>query len=195
MRIRVLISIAVFAIATPALAKDKEGAKPLNAEEAISDAELALDTNRVTDAVEHAERLQHTHGLTKVQQRRLDLIVGRCGLETGKFDVSEKLLGKLHREEPLDDRLSEWYARALDGEGRAAEALTLLSSLASRDALVDGDSWFALARLERQKGNDKDALVHAEVALKRPLVTRATDLDREVHSFIVALAKRQSKNK
>jgi len=174
-------------------AKNKESGRPMTAEQAIADAESALDTGRVGDAIEHAEKLQRTRGLTKEEAKRLDIIVARCGLITGKFVVSEKILAKAHKAEPDDPRVSEWYARALDGLGKSSEALTLLSDLAAKDALHDGDSYWALAQLERQKGDEKAALHHAETALQKPIVLQSDELDTQIHGFINELSKKQSK--
>ena len=190
-------SLALFmalSLAAPALAKNKEGeGKVMTAEAAIVDAESALDTGRVGDAIEHSERLKRTRGLTKDELRRLDVIVARCGLVTGKYGESEKIFAKLHKAQPDDTRLSEWYARALDGLGKAQEAFTLLSDLAAKDALQDGDSYWALAQLERTKGDDKDALSHAELALKKPIQLQSEELDTAIHKFIDDLSKKQGK--
>ena len=184
--------VFALAISIPAAAKNKEG-KAMTAEEAITDAEQALDTGRVGDAIDHSEKLLKTHGLSKEQSRRVDVIVARCGLVTGKYDKSEKIFAKLHKASPDDSRVSEWYARSLDGIGKSAEALTLLSDLAAKDALVDGDSYWALAQLERNKGDEKDALAHAKRALEKPIVLQSDELDQQIHHFIDELSKKHSK--
>jgi predicted Zn-dependent protease len=193
MSIQSFVLVAVMAIPLAAGAKNKEPGKPMTVESAIADAESALDTGRVGDAISHTEKLQRTHGLTKEEQKRIELIVARCGLVTGKYDVSEKILSRVHKSQPDDPRISEWYARALDGIGKGAEALTLLSDLAAKDALQDGDSYWALAQLERKKGDDKNALHHAETALKKPIVLQSDELDTQIHGFINELSKKQSK--
>lgn len=176
-----------------AQAKGRMGeGKVMTAEEAIADAEQALETGRVGDAVTHGERLQKTRGLTKEQLRRLDVILARCGLITGKYDRSEKIFARLHKAQPEDVRVAEWYARALDGLGKADQAFKLLSDLAAKDALADGDSYWALAQLERERGKEKEALAHAEQALKKPIVLQSDELDQAIHKFIDEL---QPKNK
>src|SRR5689334_6697859 len=86
--------------------KGDDAGKVMTAEEAIADAEAALDQGRVGDAVDHSEKLQRTRGLTKEQLRRVDLIVARCGLVVGNYESSEKILGKLHKQSPDDARLT-----------------------------------------------------------------------------------------
>jgi predicted Zn-dependent protease len=181
------------ALTAPALAKNKEGGKAMTLEEAINDAEAALDGGRVGDAIEHVEKLQRTHGLKPDEVRRLDLIIARCGLVTGKYDTSEKIFAKLHKAQPDDARLSEWYARALEGTGKTEQALTMLSTLAAKGELQDGDSYWTLAQLEKAKGDEKDALAHAKLALEKPIVLQSDELDSAIHKFIDALSKKQSK--
>ncbi len=171
----------------------ESGGKAMTAEEAIADAETALDNGRVGDALDHSEKLQKTRGLNKEQVKRVELILARCGLVTGKYDQSEKILGKLHKATPDDVRLTEWYARALDGLGKADQALGLLAELASKDALADGDSYWALAQIERAKGQEKQALSHAELALKKPIVLQSDELDKEIHKFIDELSTSKKK--
>ena len=173
---------AIFAsmlLCSAALAK-----RPMTLQEAISDAEQALDNGRVGDAITTSEKLQKSHGLTKDEQARVEVIVARCKLVEGKFDVSEKLLAKRVKASPDDTRLAEWYARALDGEGKSEAAFALLSDLAKKDALSEGDSYWALAQLERKKGDDKDARAHAKLALEKPIVLQSDELDRAIHQFI-----------
>ncbi len=168
-----------------------ESAAPRSADEAIADAEKALENGAVGDAIAVGERLQKTRGLTKEQQKRADLIVARCGLVTGKYDASEKIFARLRKVTPDDTRLAEWHARALDGAGKSAEALALLSELAGKDALVDGDSYWALAQLERAKGEGDKALAHAKLALDKPIVLQSDELDREIHKFIDELTPKK----
>ena len=193
MRCSMLALVSMLSLASPALAKNKEGGKSMTAEQAIADAEAALDNGRIGDAIEESEKLQRTHGLPKEMQKRVEVIVARCGLVTGKYGESEKIFAKLHKASPDDARVSEWLGRALDGLGKADEALTILSSLAQKDELQDGDSYWALAQIERQKGDEKDALSHAELALKKPIVLQSDELDRAIHTFISELSKKQSK--
>jgi hypothetical protein len=187
MRLTQLAFIAALTLGTTAFA-----GKPMSAEEAISDAETALDNGRIGDAVTHAERLGKTKGLTKDQLKRVDLIVARCSLVTGKYDVSDKLLAKLRKASPEDTRLTEWHARALEGQGKNDAAFSLLSELASKDALTEGDSYWALAQLERQKGQEAQALKHAEQALTKPIVLQSDELDKEIHKFIDELAAKKA---
>jgi hypothetical protein len=190
---RIFALALALGLAAPAWAKNKEGGKPMTAEEAIADAEQALDTGRIGDAIEESEKLQRTHGLTKDMARRVEVIIARLGLVTGKFDRSEKIFARLHKASPDDARLSEWYARALDGLGKGDQALVLLSDLAQKGALEEGDSYWALAQLERQGGKNKDALEHAELALKKPILLQSEELDRAIHHFIEELSKKPLK--
>jgi tetratricopeptide (TPR) repeat protein len=194
MRIACLLFVATLVGGAAEARKGRLGeGKPMTAEEAIADAEAALDNGRVGDAVEHSEKLQKTRGLTKEMMKRLDVIVARCGLVTGKYDVSEKIFSKLHKAQPDDSRVSEWYARALDGLGKGDQALVLLSDLAQKDELTDGDSYWALAQLERTKGQTQQALTHAETALKKPIVLQSDELDKEIHKFIDELSSSKKK--
>jgi len=193
-----LVATVMGAVGAGSVAQARKGrmessGKAMTAEEAIADAETALDNGRVGDAVSHSEKLQKTHGLSKDQMKRVDLIIARCGLVTGKWDTSEKIFAKLHKAQPDDTRVSEWYARALDGLGRGDQAFTLLSDLAAKDALTDGDSYWALAQLERGKGQEKEALGHAELALKKPIVLQSDELDKEIHKFIDELSSSSKK--
>jgi predicted Zn-dependent protease len=167
--------------------------KQMTAEEAIEDSEAALDSGRYGDAKEHAERLQKTRGLTKEQLRRVDVIVARCALILGKYETSEKIFARLRKASPDEARLSEWYARALDALGKGEQAFGLLSDLAARNALTEGDSYWALAQLERSKGKEKEALDHAEQALKKPIVLQSDELDKEIHKFIEELSANAKK--
>jgi tetratricopeptide (TPR) repeat protein len=162
----------------------------MSAEQAIDDAEKALDTGRIGDAISHAERLQKTRGLGKDQARRVDLIVARCGLVTGKYDQSEKILARIHKAQPDDLRVSEWYARALDGNGKGEAALPIFRQLAEQDQLSDGDSYWALAQLERQKGEQAVALRHAKLALEKPIAMQSDELEKEIQKFIDELSKK-----
>ena len=186
---RILALIVILGFSTAAFAKGHVE----TADEAIVSAEKALDNGAIGDAETVGARLQKTHGLSKDQQRRADLIVARCGLATGKYDVSEKLFAKLRKATPEDTRLAEWYARALDGAGKSDAALALLAELAQKDALSDGDSYWALAQLERKKGDDAQALAHAKLALEKPIVLQSDELDQAIHQFIDELSSTKSK--
>ena len=158
---------------------------------ALDDAEKALDTGRIGDAINESEKLQRTHGLKKDEQSRLEVIVARCKLVLGKFAESEKLLAKRVKQSPDDTRLAEWYARALDGNGKSDAAFALLSDLAKKDALQEGDSYWELAQLERQKGENDAARTHAKLALEKPIVLQSDELDHEIHKFIDDLAPKK----
>src|SRR5207237_4498638 len=136
----------------------------------IDDAEKALDSGRIGDAINESEKLQRTHGLKKDELARLEIVIARCKLVLGKYAESEKLLAKRVKQSPDDTRLAEWYARALDGNGKSDAALQLLGDLAKKDALQEGDSYWALARLERKKGENAAARTHAKLALEKPIV-------------------------
>jgi tetratricopeptide (TPR) repeat protein len=176
----------------PALveAKEHEG-KALTVQAAIADAEQALDTGRLGDAINESERLQRTRGLTKDEQGRLEVIVARCKLVLGRFAESEKLLAKRVKLSPDDTRLAEWYARALDGNGKSDAALRLLGDLAKKDALQEGDSYWALARLERKQGENDAARGHAKLALEKPIVLQSDELEKEIHQFIDELTPKK----
>lgn len=176
----------VVALLAGSVAQAKEGG-PHTAEEAIADAEQALDTGRLGDAIEESERLQRTRHLTKEELARVEVIAGRCNLILGKFEQSAKLLARRHKAAPGDTRLAEWYARALDGAGKDDEALALLAELARSDKLQEGDSYWALAQLERQKGDNVAALAHAQQALRKPIVLQSDELDHAIHQFIEEL--------
>ena len=180
--------VIVALLAAP-LAQAKEGA-PHTVQEAIADAEQALDNGRLGDAIEESEKLQRTRHLTKEEMARVEVIAGRCNLFLGKFEQSAKLLARRYKAAPEDARLAEWYARALDGAGKSDEALTLLSSLAQGDKLREGDSYWALAQLERQKGDNVAALAHAQAALQKPIVQQSDELDHAIRQFIDELTPR-----
>lgn len=163
----------------------------MTVEAALDDAEKALDSGRIGDAINESERLQRTHGLKKDEQSRLEIIVARCKLVLGKYAESEKLLAKRVKQSPDDTRLAEWYARALDGNGKSDAALALLSDLAKKDALQEGDSYWALAQLEKQKGENDAARTHAKLALEKPIVLQSDELDHEIHKFIDDLAPKK----
>jgi tetratricopeptide (TPR) repeat protein len=165
-----------------------EAKRPLTLQEAISDAEQALDNGRVGDAISTAEKLQKSRGLTKDEAGRVEVIVARCKLVEGKYDVSEKLLAKHYKATPDDTRLGEWYARALDGAGKGEAAFALLTDLAKRDALAEGDSYWALAQLERKKGETTQARAHAKLALEKPIVLQSDELEQAIHHFIDELS-------
>jgi tetratricopeptide (TPR) repeat protein len=164
--------------------------KVLTLEEAIVDAEHALDSGRVGDAMQTSERLQKTRGLTKDEVARVEVIVARCKLVEGRYADSEKLLAKRVKASPDDTRLSEWYARALDGAGKGEAALALLKDLAKKDALSEGDSYWALAKLEREKGENSEAREHAKLALEKPIVLQSEELEQAIHKFIDELSKK-----
>ena len=90
----------------------------------------------------------------------------------------------MSKQAPDDPRLAEWYARALDGAGKGDAAFSLLITLAQKDALQDGDSYWALAQLERKKGDDANARAHAKLALEKPIVLQSDELDQAIHKFI-----------
>ena len=167
--------------------------EPMTVEDAIPDAEKALDTGRIGDAINESEKLSRTHGLKKDEQARLEVIVARCKLVLGKFAESEKLFAKRVKASPEDTRLAEWYARALDGNGKGDAALALLSDLAKKDALQEGDSYWALAQLERKKGENDAARTHAKLALEKPIVLQSDELDHEIHKFIDELSTSKKK--
>jgi tetratricopeptide (TPR) repeat protein len=170
-------------LCAPAYAKDRPD-KPMTIQSALDDAEHALDDGRIGDAIDESEKLQRSHGLHKDELARLEVIVARCKLVLGKYAESEKLLAKHVKAAPDDVRLAEWYARALDGNGKDDAAFTLLSDLAKKDALHDGDSYWALAQLERKKGENDAARAHAKLALEKPIVLQSDELDHEIHKFI-----------
>jgi tetratricopeptide (TPR) repeat protein len=165
--------------------------EPLTVEGAIDDAEKALDTGRIGDAITESEKLQRTHGLKKDEVSRLEVIMARCKLVLGKYAESERLFAKRVKASPDDTRLAEWYARALDGNGKEDQALTLLSDLAKKDALQEGDSYWALAQLEAKKGEKDAARTHAKLALEKPIVLQSDELDHEIHKFIDDLSPKK----
>lgn len=165
-------------------AKEHGERKNLSLQGAIADAENALDSGRLGDAFSEAERLQRSHGLRKDEQERVDLIVARCALVRGNYPLSAKLLARLHKSEPDDTRVAEWYGRALDGVGKSDEALGILGQLAQKDELKEGDSYWTLAQLEHKKGEDGPARAHAKTALEKPIVLQSDALDQEIHQFI-----------
>ena len=184
MRVPALV-IAMLLANGAAFAKGSKGdGKPTTIEGALADAEAALDAGRLGDAMSESEKLQKTHGLTKEERNRLDLVIARCDLFTGKYDASEKLLARMSKQSPDDTRLTEWYARALDGAGKEDAAFSLLNTLAQKDALHDGDSYWALAQLERKKGDETNARAHAKLALEKPIVLQSDELDHAIHKFI-----------
>lgn len=165
--------------------------KVFTAEEAIADSEAALDNGRIGDALSHSERLLKTHGLPKELSRRVEMIVARCNLVTGKYGAAEKTFAKLRKAAPEDDRMAEWHARSLDGLGRGDAAFSLLTDLAAKNALTDGDSYWTLAQLERGKGREKEALEHAKQALEKPIVLQSEELEKQIHQFIADLSKKK----
>jgi tetratricopeptide (TPR) repeat protein len=175
------------------VATGASGKEAMTVEAAIDDAEKALDTGRIGDAITESEKLARTHGLKKDEQSRLEVIVARCKLVLGKYAESEKLLAKRVKQTPDDTRLAEWYARALDGNGKSDQALTLLADLAQKNALQEGDSYWALAQLERKKGENDAARTHAKLALEKPIVLQSDELDHEIHKFIDELSTSKKK--
>ena len=70
-------------------------------------------------------------------------------------------------------------------------AMPLLFSLAEKNHLVDGDSYWTLAQLERKAGQNANALEHAKTALKRPIALQSDELDKEIHKFISELDRKK----
>ncbi len=171
-------------------AKDRDG-RPVTVEEALDDAEKALDGGRLGDAIHESERLARTRGLKKEEAARLELVTARCNLVLGKFAASEKVLARRYKAAPDDARLAEWYARALDGTGKGEAALALLSELAKKDAIAEGDSYWTLAQLEHKKGLDEAARSHAKLALEKPIVLQSDELDESIHKFIDELTPKK----
>ena len=167
----------------------KDGQKTVTAQEALDEAEHMLDMG--SDVSDISAKLHRSRGLTRDEQARLDLIDARCALLIGAYAKSEKVLGRLHQSTPDDARITEWYARALDGTGKGESALPLLKGLAEKDGLKDGDSYWTLAQLEHGKGDDKLALAHAEAALTHPIVLQSDALDKEIHKFISDLSTKK----
>ena len=186
----ILILGLLFSASTLGTAYAKE---PMTIQGAIDDAEKALDTGRIGDAITESEKLQHSHGLHKDEQARLEVVIARCKLVLGKYAESEKLLAKRVKASPDDTRLAEWYARALDGNGKADQAFELLADLAKKDALQEGDSYWTLAQLERKKGENDAARAHAKLALEKPIVLQSDELDHEIHKFIDDLSTSKKK--
>ncbi len=178
-------------LATALLCSAASAKKALTLQEAIADAESALDNGRVGDAIQTADRLQKTRGLNKDEQARVEVIVARCKLVEGRYGESEKLLAKRVKAQPDDTRLTEWYARALDGNGKGEAAFALLKDLAKKDALAEGDSYWVLARLERDKGETKEARAHAKLALEKPIVLQSDELEQAIHKFIDELSDKK----
>jgi hypothetical protein len=188
MRVSALV-FAMLLTTGAAYAKGSKGdGKPNTIEGALADSEAALDAGRLGDAITESEKLQKTHGLTKEERNRLDLVIARCNLFTGKYDASEKVLGRMSKQSPDNTRLAEWYARALDGAGKDDQAFSLLNTLAQKDQLQDGDSYWVLAQIERKKGDDANARAHAKLALEKPIVLQSDELDHAIHKFIDDLA-------
>jgi hypothetical protein len=179
--------------ATTAQAKEHSGTgkAKLTLQEAIADAEAALDQGRLGDAFNEAERLQRTHGLHKDEQSRVELIVARCALAKGNYAVADKLLARRYKADPGDTRVAEWYGRALDGAGKGDAALSILSPLAQKDAIQEGDSYWTLAQLEHKKGSDSAAYAHAKLALEKPIVLQSGELDDAIHHFIDELTPKK----
>jgi predicted Zn-dependent protease len=189
MRMRWMLAAMLVApfVATTLQAKEHGERKRLTLQEAIADAESALDNGRLGDAFDESERLQKTHGLKKDEQERVDLIAGRCALARGNYALADKLLARRYKAAPDDVRVAEWYGRALDGAGKSDQAFGILEPLAQKDELKEGDSYWALAQLEHKKGSDDAARTHAKLALEKPIVLSSQQLDDEIHAFIKQL--------
>jgi hypothetical protein len=185
-----ILALAVGATASAAPRGADE--RPLTVEEAIDDAEHALDSGRFGDAEREEARLRRSH-LTKEEHDRLELITARCALAAGKYDASEKLFGKLWKHSPEDARVAEWYAQALAGSGKDAQALDLLDKLAAKDGLHEGDSYWTLAQLERTNGRQADALRHARLALDKPFVFQSIETETAIKRFIEELTEQPKK--
>ncbi len=174
-------NILILAVLCSSAAHAKE---PLTVESAIADAEKALDTGRIGDAITESEKLQRTHGLKKEEVSRLEVIVARCKLVLGKFAESEKLFAKRVKASPDDTRLAEWYARALDGNGKGDQALTLLSIWRRRTRCRRATATGRWRSSRRKKGEKDAARTHAKLALEKPIVLQSDELDHEIHKFI-----------
>jgi hypothetical protein len=190
----VILAAAAAATLVPSTgaAQSKERAHH-GSRDAMAEIEKALDDGHATDACAGSDKLQRAHGLGRAAQKRLELIAARCDLLSGKFVSSEKVLAKIVRSAPANDdpRLNEWYARALDGAGKSDAAYALLRELAQKDALSEGDSYWALAQLERQKGETQAARVHAKLALQKPFGAPSDELDHAIHQFIDELGPKK----
>src|SRR3954469_8123883 len=113
-----LLAAAISALPSLGQAQSKEHSRH-GSRDAMAEIEKALDEGRAADACADSDKLQRAHGLGRAAQKRLELIAARCDLLTGKFGASERVLAKIGRGTPDDPRLSEWYARALDGAGKS----------------------------------------------------------------------------
>ncbi len=187
MRSGLLVLVAGFALVGSAFGKGHQSDKPLTADQAVAEAEQALDTGRVGEAAKIAERLTKTHGLPKELATRSDIVLARTNLMLGQYAPSEKIFARIHKSAPKDVRITEWYARSLEGLGKTDAAFALFQEVLAKDELAEGDSYWALAQLERQKGKDKEALEHAELALKKPIMLQSDELDLAIQSFIKEL--------
>jgi hypothetical protein len=186
-----LLAVAMSVLPSLGQAQSKERSHH-GSRDAMAEIEKALDDGRAADACAGSDKLQRAHGLGRAAQKRLELIAARCDLLTGKFVSSEKVLAKIVRSSPNDDpRLNEWYARALDGAGKSDAAYVMLRELAQKDALSEGDSYWALAQLERQKGETQAARAHAKLALQKPFGLPSDELDHAIHQFIDELGAKK----
>lgn len=179
---RYLVAFSLFALVGSYASRTS--AKPATIEQALNDAEQALDSGRIGDAASESERLQKSRGLRKNERARLDVIIARCKLVSGQYAESEKLFAKHLKRTPDDTRVEEWYARALDGNGKDDQAFKLLTELAQKNSLQEGDSYWVLAQLERKKGENEAARNHAKLALEKPIVLQSDELDHAIHKFI-----------
>jgi hypothetical protein len=186
-----LLAAMLMATTTAQAKEHGERKAKLTLQEAIADAESALDNGRLGDAFGEADKLARSHGLRKDEQQRVELIVARCALVRGNFAVADKLLARRYKADPDDTRVAEWYGRALDGVGKGDQALSILSPLAQKDALHEGDSYWTLAQLEHKKGSDEAARAHAKLALEKPIVLQSGELDTEIHQFIDQLTPKK----
>ncbi len=180
------LSLAHARAKAPMKESGQEPGPAMTAQQALDRAEQLLDAGG--DASEISAKLHRSRGLTKDEKARLDLIDARCSLLVGQYASSLKVFGSLHKTTPDDARITEWYARALDGSGKGDTALPLLKELADKDSIKDGDSYWTLAQIERTKGQDKLALEHAKAALTHPIVLQSDELDKEIHKFISELS-------
>src|SRR5258706_9284364 len=96
------LMVAALLLSTSVYAK-----KALTLQEALADAESALETGRVGDAISTAERLQKSRGISKDDAARPEVVIARCDLILGKYDLTEKLLAKTRNAHPHHLRPAE----------------------------------------------------------------------------------------
>jgi hypothetical protein len=185
MHMRQALMAAALLMSSLALAKDHDHDHSRHrSREALDEIERALDSGHGADACADTDKLLRAHGLGRAAKARVEVVIARCDLLTGKFVSSERSLAKIVKTSPDDLRLAEWYARALDGVGKSDAAYALLKDLAQKDALAEGDSYWALAQIERQKGESQAARAHAKLALQKPIVLQSDELDHVIRQFI-----------